>query len=227
MYKHILIPTDGSDLSNKAIRDAIALAKTINAKVTGITVTIPFHVFTMNPAMITDTEELLQETHERGRDEIPDTGERCSSGRRSCLHGDPCRTGASLQRHHRCREQERLRPDRDGFARSPRLSGRRARQRDRQGADPQHRPRSGLSIAFPLRRAFTDAQITTIMALSRPLPPDQRVTFVELLALTGDNFVPFALCLHRRQCNLRRLGSRRTGYSSPRAQEAAHPPAPP
>ena len=57
MYKHILIPTDGSNLSNKAIRDAIALAKTINAKVTGITVTIPFHFFTMNPAMITDTED--------------------------------------------------------------------------------------------------------------------------------------------------------------------------
>jgi nucleotide-binding universal stress UspA family protein len=57
MYKHILIPTDGSDLSNKAIRDAIALAKTINAKVTGITVTIPFHVFATDPAMVTDTED--------------------------------------------------------------------------------------------------------------------------------------------------------------------------
>lgn len=57
MYKHILIPTDGSDLSNKAIRDAIALAKAVNAKVTGITVTIPFHVFAMDPATITDTED--------------------------------------------------------------------------------------------------------------------------------------------------------------------------
>jgi nucleotide-binding universal stress UspA family protein len=44
MFKHILIPTDGSDLSNKAIRYEIALAKASNAKVTGITVTIPFHV---------------------------------------------------------------------------------------------------------------------------------------------------------------------------------------
>src|SRR4029450_10186714 len=57
MYKHIMIPTDGFDLSNKAIRDAIALAKTINAKVTGITVTIPFHVFAIDPAMVADTED--------------------------------------------------------------------------------------------------------------------------------------------------------------------------
>ena len=55
MYKHILIPTDGSDLSSNAIGHGIALAKAINAKVTGITVTIPFHIFAMDPAMITDS----------------------------------------------------------------------------------------------------------------------------------------------------------------------------
>ncbi len=57
MYKHILIPTDGSELSNKAIRHGIALAKTINAKVTGITVTIPFHVIAIDPETITDTAD--------------------------------------------------------------------------------------------------------------------------------------------------------------------------
>jgi nucleotide-binding universal stress UspA family protein len=55
MFKHILIPTDGSDLSNKAIRYGMALAKASNAKVTGITVTIPFHVFAVEPDMVTDT----------------------------------------------------------------------------------------------------------------------------------------------------------------------------
>jgi nucleotide-binding universal stress UspA family protein len=35
MYTNILIPTDGSELSNKAIRHGIALAKACNAKVTG------------------------------------------------------------------------------------------------------------------------------------------------------------------------------------------------
>jgi len=49
MYTHILIPTDGSELSNDAIRHGVALAKAVNAKVTGITVTTPFHVISMDP----------------------------------------------------------------------------------------------------------------------------------------------------------------------------------
>jgi nucleotide-binding universal stress UspA family protein len=57
MYKHILIPTDGSDLSNKAIRHGVALAKAINAKVIGITVRIPFHVFAVDPETVTDTRD--------------------------------------------------------------------------------------------------------------------------------------------------------------------------
>jgi nucleotide-binding universal stress UspA family protein len=36
MFKHILIPTDGSDFSEKVVKDGMALAKTINAKITGV-----------------------------------------------------------------------------------------------------------------------------------------------------------------------------------------------
>ena len=57
MYKHILIPTDGSELSRKAIEHGIALAKSINAKVTAVTVTAPFHVFAVEPGMVTGTPE--------------------------------------------------------------------------------------------------------------------------------------------------------------------------
>ena len=42
MYKHILVPTDGSPLSLKAVKTASALAKTCNAKVTAIHVMQPF-----------------------------------------------------------------------------------------------------------------------------------------------------------------------------------------
>lgn len=38
MFKHILVPTDGSKLSLKAIDLAVTLAKTCNAKVTVVTV---------------------------------------------------------------------------------------------------------------------------------------------------------------------------------------------
>ena len=45
MFKHILIPTDGSELSGKAIQSGVALAKSVGAKVTGITITVPSQVF--------------------------------------------------------------------------------------------------------------------------------------------------------------------------------------
>ena len=53
----ILIPTDGFELSNEAIRHGVALAKAVNAKVTGITVTTPFHLIAMDPETLTDTAD--------------------------------------------------------------------------------------------------------------------------------------------------------------------------
>src|SRR3989304_1881468 len=35
MYKHILVPTDGSNLSARAIREAVAFAKSTGARITG------------------------------------------------------------------------------------------------------------------------------------------------------------------------------------------------
>ena len=40
MYKHLLLPTDGSELSEKAIRSGIQLAKALNARVTGLCVIV-------------------------------------------------------------------------------------------------------------------------------------------------------------------------------------------
>ena len=52
MYTNILIPTDGSELAGKAVQHGIALAKRIGAKVTALTVLLPFHVFTTDTQMI-------------------------------------------------------------------------------------------------------------------------------------------------------------------------------
>jgi nucleotide-binding universal stress UspA family protein len=57
MYKHILIPTDGSPLSEEAIKQGVRLAKTLNAKVTALTVVLPFHVVSLEPTMVSDTRE--------------------------------------------------------------------------------------------------------------------------------------------------------------------------
>lgn len=58
MFKHLLIPTDGSDLSNMAIAQGVKFAKEINAKVTGITVTLPFHFFALEATMLVDSMDL-------------------------------------------------------------------------------------------------------------------------------------------------------------------------
>jgi nucleotide-binding universal stress UspA family protein len=55
MYKHILIPTDGSSLSDQAIRQGVVLAKSLHARVTGVTVSPAFHTFAVDPLMVTDT----------------------------------------------------------------------------------------------------------------------------------------------------------------------------
>jgi len=53
MYKHILVPTDGSELSNRAIEYAAALAKTVKANLTVITVTTPYYGFAVEPELAT------------------------------------------------------------------------------------------------------------------------------------------------------------------------------
>jgi nucleotide-binding universal stress UspA family protein len=43
MYKHILLPTDGSDLSERAVREGIRFAKSIGARLTALHVTPQFY----------------------------------------------------------------------------------------------------------------------------------------------------------------------------------------
>lgn len=55
MYKKILIPTDGSNLSDSAVRHGLDLAAESRAQVVVLTVTTPFHILALDPAMISDT----------------------------------------------------------------------------------------------------------------------------------------------------------------------------
>jgi nucleotide-binding universal stress UspA family protein len=49
LFKNILIPTDASDLAAKAVEQGILFAKEINAKITAVTVTEPFHLLSVKP----------------------------------------------------------------------------------------------------------------------------------------------------------------------------------
>ena len=57
MFKHILIPTDGADLSRKAVIYGIQLAKTVGAKVTAITISEPYHVASMDAVLVAETPD--------------------------------------------------------------------------------------------------------------------------------------------------------------------------
>lgn len=55
MYKNILIATDGSDLSMRAVQHGVSLAKSVGARITAVTVSEPFHWF--DPNMVEGAEK--------------------------------------------------------------------------------------------------------------------------------------------------------------------------
>ncbi len=70
MYKNILMPTDGSKLSQKAIKSGIAFAKSINARVTGCFVVEPFEPYYFgeyNPPDMPTAKEFERGAREAGK----------------------------------------------------------------------------------------------------------------------------------------------------------------
>jgi nucleotide-binding universal stress UspA family protein len=62
MYRHILVPTDGSELSNAAVEHAVALAKAVKAKLTALTVSIPYYSSTIAPELSLINIETYQDS---------------------------------------------------------------------------------------------------------------------------------------------------------------------
>ena len=57
MYKHILLPTDGSELSKAAMKHGIELAKAIGAKVTALVVSTPLTSLVVEPSRVSGALE--------------------------------------------------------------------------------------------------------------------------------------------------------------------------
>jgi len=74
MFKHILIPTDGSDLSRKAILYGVQLAKESGAKVTGLTVAEPYRAAAMDAVLVPvdegDYEEQSRVLSEKAMEQV-------------------------------------------------------------------------------------------------------------------------------------------------------------
>jgi len=57
MFKHLLVPTDGSELSEAAIQAAVQFAKSIKARVTGFYAMPKFHILAYGPEIVSDTRQ--------------------------------------------------------------------------------------------------------------------------------------------------------------------------
>src|SRR5690349_14317209 len=85
MYKHILVPTDGSDLSDRAVAEAIAFARSLGARITALTVSPPFHLTGYDPFLVTVTPTQYERAHEsRAREVLGDARSKAAAA------GVPC-----------------------------------------------------------------------------------------------------------------------------------------
>jgi nucleotide-binding universal stress UspA family protein len=67
MYKQILLPTDGSELSERAVLAGVSFAKEVGASVVGVTVLPDFRTFTADAELLEATEdEYLASSEQRG-----------------------------------------------------------------------------------------------------------------------------------------------------------------
>lgn len=62
MYSHLLLPTDGSKLSNRAIDEGLALARQVGARVTVLTVVEPLRSFSASSEMVADVLANFEKT---------------------------------------------------------------------------------------------------------------------------------------------------------------------
>ncbi|SAL23691.1 UspA domain-containing protein [Caballeronia turbans] len=60
MFNHLLVPTDGSALSEAAVRMAVALAKENNARITGLYMVRPLHTTVYSAEMAGANQDELQ-----------------------------------------------------------------------------------------------------------------------------------------------------------------------
>ena len=72
MYKRILLPTDGSEASRRAVQSGVDFARSIGAEVVAMTATPDFHALTANAEMLEQTrDEYLAASRASGQ-RLPD-----------------------------------------------------------------------------------------------------------------------------------------------------------
>ncbi len=83
MYQHILLPHDGTQLSDKALNEGIRVAKASNAKLTLIHVVAPYHVpgLAMHPSpTLREIERQHQEEQEKAARSMLESAQHSARG---------------------------------------------------------------------------------------------------------------------------------------------------
>ena len=161
MYRHILIPTDGSELAEHAVTNGLSLAKSVGAKVTVIIVEEPFNWQSVSEAQAQWALEELHQTYRSDREarcECAESRGRCGQAGWCALRHDSGEGRVSLSSHHCNGRGQGLRSHRHGIARAQRTIRNCARQCYKQGADAHENPGVGVSLNAPAAVASEDGQ---------------------------------------------------------------------
>src|SRR5262245_44038127 len=156
MYRHILIPTDGSELAEHAVTNGLSLAKSVGAKVT---------VIIVHEAPADATLSFLEQVEKHAVSVLNRAADAAKQA------GVPCDTNAggeraTLSSHYCSGLGQGLRSHRHGIARARRAVRNRARQCDKQGPNAHENPRYGVSLnaragrfgRHPQRRGSTQSR---------------------------------------------------------------------
>ncbi|RKE37641.1 nucleotide-binding universal stress UspA family protein [Paraburkholderia sp. BL23I1N1] len=107
MFKHLLVPTDGSARSAAAIQMTVKLAVENGAKVTGLHVIPEFHMLAYGTEMIADNEErIIQSARQRADDYLEvikkaaaQAGVECNTVAVSRAHAYEAIIGVAAEQH--------------------------------------------------------------------------------------------------------------------------------
>lgn len=108
MFTQILLPTDGSDLSERAVLAGISFAKELGAEVVGLTVVPEFHTFTIDTDMLEDTkDEFVSATQQRAEKYLSFVSEAARSAGVTCsvaqvVSDDPYEAILQTAKERRC-----------------------------------------------------------------------------------------------------------------------------
>ena len=148
MFKNILIPTDGSPLSQKAVVQGVALAKSVGAKVTAFFAAPPATPIVYRDhlpvgfATPGEHEEMIKKTAAKYLGFV----ERAAKKAGVSCEGVHVTSDYPEEAILESRKEEEMRPHRDGDAWPGRPARHVHRQRHAEGSKPGEDPRNGLSM---------------------------------------------------------------------------------